>query len=56
MSVWTIALDVEEIDPVSAVEVALQQLSVEHPEAEPVAFTLAASRDGIWFVTATIVR
>jgi hypothetical protein len=50
-------LPVEEIDPLSAMEVALQILAYadEYRELEPVNFTLTLSRDGIWGVTVTLV-
>jgi hypothetical protein len=49
-------LPVEEIDPISALEVALQILAYapEYQLVEPVEFTLTLSRDGIWGVTATL--
>lgn len=53
----TTELQVEEIDPLSALEVALQILGYaeEYAEVAPIAFTLTMSRDGIWGVTTTLV-
>ena len=50
-------LPVEEIDPLSAMEVALQILAYadEYRELEPLSFTLTMSRDGICGVTVTLI-
>jgi hypothetical protein len=49
-------LPIEEIDPLSAMEVALQILAYadEYRDYEPISFTLTISRDGIWGVTVTL--